>query len=109
MSKNKKLREGIVYSTNPDHQYAYEGDEEVETLPPNQQTLYLRRENRNGKPAVIVKEFIGSADDLKELEKKLKNHCGVGGSSKDGEVIIQGDNKDKIQAFLLKLGYKTKG
>ena len=54
MSKNKKLREGIVYSTNPDHQYAYEGDEEAETLPPNQQTLYLRRENRNGKPAVIV-------------------------------------------------------
>lgn len=109
MAKNKKLREGIVYSTNPDHQYSYEGDEEAETLPPSQQTLYLRRENRNGKPAVVVKEFIGSAEDLKALENKLKNYCGVGGSSKDGEIIIQGDNKDKIQAYLQQQGYKTKG
>ena len=90
MSKNKKLREGIVYSTNPDHQYAYEGDEEAETLPPNQQTLYLRRENRNGKPAVIVKEFIGSADDLKELEKL--NKIAIREDSTDSEE----DQNEKI-------------
>jgi translation initiation factor 1 len=108
MSKNKKYRDGIVYSTDPGYQYNFDGDKEAETLP-NQQTLYLRRENRNGKPVVVIKEFVGSSDDLKELEKKLKNHCGVGGSAKDGDILIQGDNKDKIQLFLQKLGYKTKG
>jgi translation initiation factor 1 len=109
MNKNRKHRDGIVYSTNPDHQYEYGGSKEQKTLPPSEQILYLRREVRNGKPVTVVKEFVGTGDDLKELEKKLKNHCGVGGSSKDGDILIQGENKDKIQAFLQKLGYKTKG
>ena len=108
-NKNKKHRDGIVYSTNPEYQYSYGDAEERNTLPPAAQTLYLRREVRNGKPVVVIKEFIGKSDDLKELEKKLKNHCGVGGSSKDGDILIQGDNKEKIQQFLQKLGYKTKG
>lgn len=107
MAKNKN-RDGIVYSTNPDYDYGNQGDEE-ETVSPSLQTLYVRREVRNGKPVVVVKEFRGKSDDLKELEKKLKNHCGVGGSSKDGDILIQGDNKDKVVAFLQKLGYKTKG
>lgn len=106
---NKKKRDGIVYSTNPDFQY--DSDEEVEpdTLEAGKQTLYVRREMRNCKPVVVIKEFIGKSDDLRELEKKLKNHCGVGGSSKDGDILIQGDNKEKVTQFLQKLGYKTKG
>jgi translation initiation factor 1 len=109
MGKNKKNRDGIVYSTNPEYEYRYVGEEESDTLPPTKQMLYLSRENRNGTPVVVIKDFIGNADDLKDLEKKLKTHCGVGGSSKDGDIIIQGDNQDKIKIFLQKLGYKTKG
>lgn len=109
MGKNKKNRDGIVYSTNPDYEYNYEGEREPETLSPAQQMLYLRRENRNGKPVVVIKDFIGSSDDLRNLEKQLKNHCGVGGSSKDGEILIQGDNLEKVRIFLQKQGYKTKG
>lgn len=106
---NKKKRDGIVYSTNPDFQYDSDEDTEPETLEASKQTLYVRREMRNGKPVVVIKEFIGKSDDLRELEKKLKNHCGVGGSSKDGDILIQGDNKEKVTQFLQKLGYKTKG
>jgi translation initiation factor 1 len=71
--------------------------------------LYVRREVRNGKPCVVIKEFIGSAQDLKELERKLKNHCGVGGSAKEGDIIIQGDLHAKVKSFLQGQGYKTKG
>ncbi|MBS3913771.1 MAG: translation initiation factor [Bacteroidetes bacterium] len=106
---SKKNRNGIVYSTDPNYQYDYGNSSQRNTLPPEQQTLYLRREVRNGKPVIVIKEFIGKNEDLKELEKKLKNHCGVGGSNKDGDILIQGENKEKIQAFLVKLGYKTKG
>lgn len=108
MAKNKN-RDGIVYSTNPDFDYNAGRDEEPETQVPSLQTLYVRREVRNGKPVVVIKEFVGKNDDLKELEKKLKNHCGVGGSNKDGDILIQGDNHEKIKQFLQKLGYKTKG
>ena len=108
MSNKNKRREGIVYSTNPDFDYT-QPDDERETLPASKQTLYVRREVRNGKPVAVVKEFIGSSDDLKNLEKQLKNHCGTGGTSKDGDILIQGDVKEKVKAFLEKLGYKTKG
>jgi translation initiation factor 1 len=108
MSNKNKRRDGIVYSTNPDFDYS-QPEEERETLPPAKQMLYVRREVRNGKPVAVVKDFIGSADDLKNLEKQLKNHCGTGGTSKDGDILIQGDVKDKVKAFLEKLGYKTKG
>ena len=108
MSNKNKNRHGIVYSTDPGYEYKDEAEEQ-ETLPPGQQTLYLRREVRNGKPCIVVKEFVGTTDDLRDLEKKLKNHCGVGGSSKDGDILIQGELRDKIKAFLEKLGYRTKG
>ncbi len=108
MSNKNKRRDGIVYSTNPEFDYS-QPEEERETLPPAKQMLYVRREVRNGKPVAVVKDFIGSADDLRNLEKQLKNQCGTGGTSKDGDILIQGDVKDKVKAFLEKLGYKTKG
>jgi translation initiation factor 1 len=108
MSNKNKHKDGIVYSTDPNFRYQSE-DEERDTLPPSQQCLYLRREVRNGKPTIVIKEFVGKTEDLKSLEKQLKNHCGVGGSSKDGDILIQGELRDKIKAFLEKLGYKTKG
>ena len=108
MSNKNKNKSGVVYSTNPD--YSYDDDAlEAETLPPAQQKLYVRREVRNGKPCVVIKEFVGSSDDLKALEKALKSHCGVGGSAKDGDIIIQGDFHAKVKAYLEGKGYKTKG
>lgn len=109
MGKNKKYRDGIVYSTDDSFDYEYSGNKEADTLPPSQQRLYLRREVRNGKPMIVVKEFVGTSNDLKTLEKQLKNHCGVGGSSKDGEILIQGENLEKIKSFLASKGYQTKG
>ena len=108
MSNKNKNKSGIVYSTNPDYQYDAE-NEEQDTLEPSQQKLYVRREVRNGKPCIVIKEFIGKSDDLKQLEKSLKNHCGVGGTSKEGDIIIQGDTLDKVKAFLASKGYRTKG
>lgn len=109
MAKNNKSRDGIVYSTNPDYNFNGESDQEEDYVEAKDQTLYVRREVRNGKPVVVIKEFKGKLEDLKYLEKQLKNHCGVGGSNKDGDILIQGENKDKIILFLQKLGYKTKG
>lgn len=108
MSNKNKNKSGIVYSTNPD--FTYNDDFEAQETPPAvQQKLYVRREVRNGKACVVIKEFIGKSEDLKELERKLKSHCGVGGSAKDGDVIIQGDVHAKVKFFLEGLGYKTKG
>lgn len=109
MSNKNKNKDGIVYSTNPDFEYRDELPEEPDTLSPSQQRLYLRKELRNGKPLLVIKDFVGSTENLKELEKKIKNHCGAGGSSKDGDILIQGDVKEKVKLFLEKLGYKTKG
>ena len=98
----------IVYSTNPDYKPLQE-NEEKETLPPAQQTLYLSLERHGGgKVATVVGNFIGSDDDLAALGKQLKTKCGVGGSVKDGVIIIQGDNRDKAITNLQTLGYKTK-
>ena len=108
MSNKNKNKNGIVYSTNPDFNYTAETDD-TETPPATKQTLYVRREVRNGKPVVVIKDFVSKAEDLKQLEKLLKNHCGVGGTSKDGDILIQGDFKDKVKLFLEKQGYKTKG
>ena len=108
MSNKNKNKSGVVYSTNPN--YSYDDDaSEAETLAASQQKLYVRRVVRNGKPCVVIKEFVGSADDLKALEKALKSHCGVGGSAKDGDIIIQGDFHAKVKSFLEGKGYKTKG
>lgn len=106
--KNKQIIGDIVYSTNPDYQYEMEQD--IETLAPSQQNLkiWLDRKHRGGKQATVIKEFVGNADDLKDLAKILKTKCGVGGSSKDGEIIIQGDFRDKVLDLLIGMGYKAK-
>jgi translation initiation factor 1 len=108
--KNKKGREGIVFSTNPDFQYQYDNEEQVRTLPAQQQSLkvMLDKKARAGKQVTLVTGFIGQEEDLKELGKLIKNKCGVGGSTKDGEVVIQGDFRDKIVQMLLAAGYKVK-
>lgn len=113
MSKNKKNRTavGVVYSTNPDYQYQYEDDcEQTETLPPSQQKLHIRmeRSGRGGKTVTVVDNFIGSDDDLNELGRTLKTRCGVGGSVKDGQIIIQGDFRDRLVTILQSLGYPAK-
>lgn len=106
---NKGKNNGMVYSTNPNFEIEDE-EEEIETLPPKQQELrvYLDRKNRGGKTATLVKNFIGSEDDLNDLGKMLKSACGVGGSVKDGEIIIQGEKRDKVMQILEKKGYKVK-
>jgi translation initiation factor 1 len=99
---------GFVFSTNKD--FEFESEEQQETLPNNEQRLeaHLDKKNRGGKVATIIKGYEGSDDDLKDLTKKLKTLCGVGGSAKDGEIIIQGNFRDKIIDFLVKEGYKVK-
>ncbi len=108
--KSKGGKFGIVYSTDPDFKME-EDFSEQETLDAAQQVLRVRLEtkHRGGKAVTLITGFIGKEEDLENLGKQLKNHCGTGGSVKDGEMLIQGDQRDKILAFLLKIGYsKTK-
>lgn len=110
MSNNDwKSRLGMVYSTNPDFEYETE-QESAESIDPSQQNLriWLDRKQRGGKVATLVCGFDGPEDDLKELAKMLKSKCGVGGAAKDGEIIIQGDHRDKVVELLTKAGYKCK-
>jgi len=108
MDKKGKNRKGIMYSTNPDFEYEYENDE-METLPNNEQNLKVCIDkHRAGKIAVIIKEFIGTTEDLKSLGKLLKSKCGVGGSVKNGEILIQGNTRDKVMSILEKKGYNYK-
>ena len=113
MSKNKKSRNavGVVYSTNPDYQYQYDdSDEQLETLPPAKQRLHVRmeRSGRGGKTVTVVDNFVGSDDDLQALGRTLKTKCGVGGTAKDGQIIIQGDFREHIATLLKELGYPAK-
>lgn len=112
MSNNDwKSRLNVVYSTNPDFQYTYQEDEnEAETLPPSRQDLrvWLDRKQRAGKQVTLVKGFVGKEEDLKALAKLLKSKCGVGGSAKEGEIVIQGDFRDRVVDILLKEGYRVK-
>ncbi|MEH0156122.1 translation initiation factor [Limibacter armeniacum] len=104
-----KDRLGVVFSTNEEFTYDYDEEDEQETLPPNQQQLRVQMEKkgRKGKTATLVAGFVGSEDDLKELGKLLKTKCGVGGTAKDGEIIIQGDFKQKIVTILKEAGYSN--
>ncbi len=110
MAKKKKEKINIVYSTNPDYQFQFEEEEEVDTLPNAQQKLYVSidRKQRGGKEVTLVEGFVGSEDDLKNLGKILKSKCGVGGTVKDNEILIQGNFKDKIFDLLIKEGYGVK-
>ena len=108
MNKKEKNRKGVMYSTNPDFKYEYENDE-LETLSNNEQNLKVCIDkHRSGKVAVIIKEFVGTTEDLKSLGKLLKSKCGVGGSVKNGEIIIQGNIRDKIMEILEQEGYNYK-
>ena len=110
MKQQSKNRIDIVYSTNPDFQYMYDEPEEPETLPPSKQDLRVRldRRNRGGKSVTLVTGFVGTYEDLSALGKELKSKCGVGGSAKDGEIIVQGDFREKIMQMLQQKGYKVK-
>ncbi|MCC6181076.1 MAG: translation initiation factor [Bacteroidia bacterium] len=109
MSKKDKNRVNVVYSTNPNFNYEHNEDEDAVTLEPAKQNLkiYLDRLG-GGKLLTRISGFIGTEADLNDLAKILKQKCGVGGNAKDGEILIQGDNRDKILDILLKANYKAK-
>ena len=105
-----KERLGMVYSTNPDFEYTTAQEVQTPTLPPQQQDLrvWVDRKHRGGKTVTLVKGFVGTDEDLADLGRMLKSKCGVGGTAKDGEIIIQGDHRDRIMELLSKAGYKCK-
>ncbi|QNL51372.1 translation initiation factor [Olivibacter sp. SDN3] len=113
MTKRKKQQyTGIVYSTDENYSYSTDGQDngDLETLTPGEQQLRvtLDKRQRAGKSVTIVTGFVGRDDDLLALGKLLKNKCGVGGTVKDGQVLIQGDFKVKVATILLNEGYKVK-
>jgi translation initiation factor 1 len=111
MKKSKTgERINIVYSTNPEYQYEYEGTPESATLPPPKQQLRisLDKKYRSGKQVTLVAGFVGTNNDLLTLTRELKAACGVGGSTKDGEILIQGDFRGKILQQLLQKGYRAR-
>ena len=109
MTNDWKERLGVVFSTNPDFNYETAHEEEATTLAPSRQNLKVWLDRlKGGRVATVVRGFIGSADDLAALGKELKKSCGVGGTAKDGEIIIQGDHRDRVIELLTKAGYKAK-
>ena len=114
MAKGKnndwKKRDGVVYSTSDDFEFNLGEGDIIETLPPQQQNLRvsLDKKSRGGKVVTLISGFVGTDPDLQDLGKTLKNKCGVGGSAKDAEILIQGDQRDKVLQLLLNMGYKAK-
>jgi translation initiation factor 1 len=109
MKKNDwKKREGVVFSTDSDFAYNHGSSDEAETLPSSKQNLrvHLDKSGRAGKQVSIVSGFVGTSSDLEALTKLLKTKCGVGGSVKDGEILIQGDVRVKIREILVKEGFR---
>ena len=106
--KNKPDSHGFVYSTDPGFKFEEE-NKSVETILPAQQKLKIRLDtkHRAGKAVTLIEGFIGSDEDLQELGKKLRSFCGTGGSAKDGEIIIQGDQREKVMQWLGKNGFKN--
>ena len=108
MAKSKQRKDGIMYSTNPDFKLP-SGDSEEETLPANQQDLRIHLDRMGGGKVVSrVAGFVGNSEMLESLGKKLKHKCGVGGSVKDGFILLQGDHRDKMLKILTEEGYKVK-
>lgn len=108
MKKQKNDNGGFVYSTNKDFEFSHD-EEHTESVPPGQQQLRIFLDRLGGNKLVSrVNGFAGSADELEKLGKLLKQKCGVGGSVKDGEILLQGDHRDKILVILTKEGYKAK-
>lgn len=107
---SKKKRVNVVYSTNPNFEYTNDENQVEETLEPREQRLYVSidRKSRGGKEVTLVEGFVGDIEDLKELAKELKSKCGVGGSAKDGEILVQGNFKDKVYDLLIQKGYQVK-
>lgn len=105
-----KKRLGVVFSTNPDFKYEEEGDSQTETLEPQKQRLLvgIDRKGRGGKQVTLVSGFVGSEEDLAELGRTLKVKCGVGGSAKDGEIVVQGDHRERVVTLLKDMGYNVK-
>ena len=112
MSKKNdwKTREGVVYSTNDEDNYTHSNQDEMKTLPAAQQNLrvLLDKSGRAGKQVTLITGFIGISEDLEKLTKLLKVKCGVGGSCKEGDILIQGDVRDKVVGILGKEGYKAR-
>ena len=109
MSNDWKERLGVVFSTNPDFNYTTDQETEETTLDPSKQNLKIWLDRlKGGRVATVVRGFVGSADNLATLGKDLKKSCGVGGTAKDGEIIIQGDHRDRVVELLTKAGYKCK-
>ena len=109
MGKSKKNRVNVVYSTNPHFDFEEPSDDEI-SIPFNEQKLYVSidRKNRGGKSVTLIEEFRGSDEDAKELAKKLKQFCSVGGGYKNKEIYIQGNQRNKVSKFLQKLGASVK-
>lgn len=109
MANDWKERLGVVFSTNPDFNYTTSEDAEAETLAPERQNLKIWLDRlKGGRVATVVRGFVGSSVDLEALGKDLKKSCGVGGAVKDGEIIIQGDHRDRVLELLTRAGYKCK-